>query len=396
MVEISQDIYWIGVNDRETHLFESIIPIPNGVSYNAYMIIDEKIALIDSVKVDFNDSYLDTIKKKLGEKKVDYIIINHMEPDHSGSILALIEAYPDIQIIGNKITAKYLEGFYGITENILLVKDNESISLGKHTLRFVMTPMLHWPETMMTYEITTKALFSGDAFGGFGALNGGVFDDEVNFEFYEDEMRRYYSNIIGKYGHMVQKAYKKLETLEIKTIASTHGLVWRDNPQKAIALYDRWSKQKGEDGVVIVYGSMYGFTKNIADKLARSFAELGIKNIRVYDSARTHASYILSDIWRYNTLVLGSSTYNGGMFPPMENVVRKIESSDIKNKNIGVFGTHSWSGESVGLLSEVSKKSGMQYIEPAIKHIHAANDQTEDNCKILAANMVAAMKNMAH
>lgn len=396
MIEISQDIYWIGVNDRETDLFESIIPIPAGVSYNAYMIIDEKVALIDSVKIDFNDSYLDMIKKKLGKTKVDYIVINHMEPDHSGSILSLIDAYPDIQIIGNKITAKYLEGFYGIKENILLVKDNETFCLGKHTLKFVMTPMLHWPETMMTYETTTKTLFSGDAFGGFGALNGGIFDDEVNFAFYEDEMRRYYANIVGKYGHMVQKAYKKLETLEINTIGATHGLVWRHNPQKAIALYDRWSKQESDDGVVIVYGSMYGFTKNIAEKLARAFAELGVKQIRVYDAARTHTSYILSDIWRYNTLVLGSSTYNGGMFPPMENVVRKIENSDIKNKNVGVFGTHSWSGESVGLLSEVSKKSGMQYIEPAVKHIHAGDTHTQDDCKILAANMVAAMQNTVH
>lgn len=395
MVAISEDIYWIGVNDRETHLFESIMPIPEGVSYNAYMIVDEKVALIDTVKIDFNDSYIDSIKKKLGDKKVDYVVINHMEPDHSGSVLSLVEAYPDVQIVGNKMTAKYLEGFYGITKNVLIIKDNETISLGKHSLTFMMTPMLHWPETMMTYENVNKILFSGDAFGGFGALNGGIFDDEVNFAYYEDEMRRYYANIVGKYGHMVQRAYKKLKDIEIKVIGSTHGLIWRGNPHKAIELYDKWSKQESDDGVVIVYGSMYGFTKAIADKLARAFAELGIKNIRVYDSARTHASYILSDIWRYNTLVLGSSTYNGGMFPPMENVVRKIENSDIKNKNIGVFGTHTWSGESVGLLSEVSKKSGMRYIEPAIAHIHAANGDTQDNCRILATNMVAAMKNIS-
>lgn len=396
MIAISEDIYWTGVNDRETHLFESIIPIPEGVSYNAYMIVDEKVALIDTVKVDYNDSYLDMIKKKLGDKKVDYLVINHMEPDHSGSVLSLIQAYPDVQIVGNRMTAKYLEGFYGITKNMLLVKDNETISLGKHSLTFFMTPMLHWPETMMAYENSTKTLFSGDAFGGFGTLDGGIFDDEVNFAFYEDEMRRYYANIVGKYGHMVQRAYKKLEKLEIKVIGSTHGLVWRGNPQKAIELYDKWSKQEGEDGVVIIYGSMYGFTKVIADKLAREFAELGIKNIRVYDAARTHVSYILSDIWRYNTVLLGSSTYNGGIFPPMESVVRKIENSDIKNKNIGVFGTHTWSGESVGLLTEVSKKSGMHYIEPAIANIYAANNETQENCKILAANMVDAMKNIVH
>ncbi|OEF96278.1 FprA family A-type flavoprotein [Desulfuribacillus alkaliarsenatis] len=392
MIAMTDSIYWVGVNDRETHLFESMLPIPQGVSYNAYMIVDEKVALIDTVKADYNDTYLDKIKSVIGNRDVDYLVINHIEPDHSGCIKSVVEAYPDVKIVGNKKTANFLEGFYGVTENVLIVKESETLNLGKHELTFFMTPMLHWPETMMTYEGSNKTLFSGDAFGGFGALNGGVFDNEVNFSFYEDEMRRYYANIVGRYSDMVQRALNKLSNIEVQTICSTHGIVWRDNPKQVIDLYDKWSKQEGEDGVVIAYGSMYGNTKAIAEQLARAFAELGIKDIKVYDAARTHMSYILSDIWRYNTVLLGSSTYNSKMFPPMESLLSKMENSKLKNKNIGVFGTYSWSGESVDLLQKLTEQCKIQLFEPTIKNIFAPGSETVDNCKALAKNLVAAMK----
>lgn len=393
-ISIAENIHWLGVNDRETHVFESLIPIPEGVSYNSYIIIDEKIALIDTVKADFNDTYLDRIRAMIGSRKVDYLIINHVEPDHSGCIKSIMEAYPDVNIIGNKKTAQFLEGFYGITENVMHVKDLEVLELGSHTLNFLMTPMLHWPETMMTYESSKKVLFSGDAFGGFGALNGGVFDDQLNFQFYEDEMRRYYANIVGRYSDMVQKALTRLQNYEVKTIASTHGIVWRTNPEVVIDRYHRWSSHQGEEGVVIAYGSMYGNTKEIADCIARYISELGIKNIKVYDASRTHVSYIMNDIWKYKAFLIGSSTYNGGLFPPVESLIHKIENSKVKNRIFGVFGSYSWSGESIKILEEYGSKGQLQFVEPAIKNMFSLRSQEViEGCKLLASNVVDAMQN---
>ncbi|AOY74923.1 FprA family A-type flavoprotein [Clostridium formicaceticum] len=357
-VEVTKNIHYVGVNDRETHLFENLWPLDKGVSYNAYLINDDKVAVIDTVKNTKMDAFMDKIEGIIGDKSVDYLIINHMEPDHSGAIKAVRERYPNVMLVGNKKTFEFLENFYGKMDNYYIIDDGDTLDLGEHQLKFYLTPMVHWPETMMTYEVTNKVLFSADAFGGFGTLDGGIFDDEVNLEFYTDEIRRYYSNIVGKYGAMVQKALKKLTeaAIDINVIAPTHGPVWRTNPSCIIDYYDRWSKAETQEGVVIVYGSMYGNTQKMADFIARKLSEKGIKNIRIYDASKTHVSYIISDIWRFKGVVLGSCAYNTGLFPSMETVVHKIENSQLKNRYLGIFGTASWSGGGVSTLNQFAEK----------------------------------------
>lgn len=301
-VPIINNVHWIGVNDRETTLFENFWPLDKGVAYNSYLINDEKVALVDTVKFNKTEQYLAKIREIIGDRKVDYLIVNHMEPDHSGSMQAVIAAYPDIQIVGNKKTFEFINNFYGITKNWLEIKEGDELDLGYHKLTFFITPMIHWPETMMTYDKTDKLLFSMDAFGGFGALDGGMFDDEVNIEVYEDEIRRYYSNIVATYSPIVQRALKRLADLEIRMILSTHGPIWRTCPGTIVDYYDKWSRYEAEEGVVIVYSTMYGNTAKMADFLARVISENGVKNVRVYDASKTHLSYIISDIWRFKGL----------------------------------------------------------------------------------------------
>ncbi|NMA82275.1 MAG: FprA family A-type flavoprotein, partial [Epulopiscium sp.] len=344
-IQLVESIHWIGVNDRETHLFENLWPLENGVSYNSYLINDEKVALIDTVKITKMDEYIRKIKQLIGEgKTVDYLIINHMEPDHAGAIQVVVDHFPNIKLVGNTKTFEFVEGFFGITENLHVVNDGDIIDLGKCKLQFFMTPMVHWPETMMTYEQTNQVLFSGDAFGSFGTLDGGIFDDEVNLEFYVEEMRRYYSNIVGKFSLMVQRALKKLEGLDIKMIAATHGPIWRTDLARLLSYYQDWSQYKGEEGVAIVYGSMYGNTAKMADTIARALAEEGVQNIRVFDASKTHISHIINALWRFNGVVFGSCAYNAGIFPAMEAVLMKMEQTGLKNRSLGIFGSYSWSG----------------------------------------------------
>ncbi|AKL96865.1 flavoprotein [Clostridium aceticum] len=368
-VEVTKNIHYVGVNDRETHLFENLWPLDKGVSYNAYLINDDKVAIIDTVKNTKMDAFMDKVEGIIGDKSVDYLIINHMEPDHSGAIKAVRERYPKVMLVGNKKTFEFLENFYGKMDNYYIIDDGDTLDLGEHQLKFYLTPMVHWPETMMTYEVNNKVLFSADAFGGFGTLDGGIFDDEVNLEFYTDEIRRYYSNIVGKYGAMVQKALKKLTeaAIDIKIIAPTHGPVWRTNPSCIIDYYDRWSKAQTQEGVVIVYGSMYGNTQKMADFIARKLSEKGIKNIRIYDASKTHVSYIISDIWRFKGVVLGSCAYNTGLFPSMEAVIHKIENSQLKNRYLGIFGTASWSGGGVSTLNQFADRIKWEKIGESVE-----------------------------
>lgn len=357
-VPITNNIHFIGVNDRETHLFENLWPLDKGVSYNAYLINDEKVAIIDTVKNTKMGPFIEKIESLIGERTVDYLIINHMEPDHSGAITAIQDKYPNVKIVGNQKTFDILENFFGKMDNYHIIEDGDILNLGEHQLKFYLTPMVHWPETMMTYEINNKILFSGDAFGGFGTLDGGVFDDEVNLEFYTDEIRRYYSNIVGKYSGMVQRALKKLTdaNVDIKIIAPTHGPIWRKDPSCIINYYDQWSKCQTEEGVVIVYGSMYGNTQKMADFIARKLSEEGIKNIRIYDASKTHVSYIISDIWRFKGVILGSCAYNTALFPTMETVIHKIENSQLKDRYLGIFGSATWSGGGVSNLEKFAER----------------------------------------
>ncbi|SHF83556.1 Flavorubredoxin [Mariniphaga anaerophila] len=346
-VNLSEDIYFLGYNDRRTHLFENIWPIPHGISYNSYIIVDEKIALIDTVERSFIDEYLESIEEIIGDRKIDYLVINHMEPDHSGALRAIVQKYPEITLVGNKKTFGFVENFYMEPEHLLMVHDDYVLELGKHRLQFQTIPMVHWPETMVTYEETQKILFSGDAFGSFGTLDGGIFDDEINLDFYEEESMRYFTNIVGKYCPHTQRALKKLAPFEIKMIGATHGPVWRTNLDWILSRYEKWSSYTLDDGVVIVFGSMYGHTEKMAEVIARRLAERGIKNIRIYDASKTHASYIVNDVFKYKGFIVGSPAYNNTLFPNVESVISTIEHLAPKNHYLGIFGNFSWNGGGV-------------------------------------------------
>lgn len=357
-VKITDDIYYVGVNDRDTALFENLWPLDKGVSYNSYLILDEKTALIDTVKESKISEFFDKIRHLLNGRALDYLIINHMEPDHSGSIPELLQEFPGIKIVGNKTTFQFIKDLYKVEDNFQEIKDGSVLNLGKHTLKFYLTPMVHWPETMMTYDEKDKILFSGDAFGGFGTLDGGIFDDEVRIDFFEDEIRRYFSNIIGKYTKMVQRALNKLKdaNIDIDIIAATHGPVWRKDPKRIIDLYDKWSRCETEKGVVIAYGSMYGNTEEMAEYVARRLAEEGIKEIKIMSVSKTHISYIINEIWKYKGVILGSCTYNQGLFPYMESLVQWLAHNDIKNHVLGIFGTYGWSGGGVSTLVKYNEQ----------------------------------------
>ncbi|NTW50246.1 MAG: FprA family A-type flavoprotein [Chlorobiales bacterium] len=394
-VNISDSVYWIGVNDRRTTLFENMWPLHQGVCYNSFVINDEKVAVIDTVEPSASDEYLDKLEQIIGKgRKIDYLVINHMEPDHTGAVKSIRHKYPDVAIVGNKKTFEMLEKFYGITDNLYEVKDLDEIDLGSRKLKFYMTPMLHWPETMMTYDQKDKILFSGDAFGSFGALDGGVFDDELNMAFYEDEVRRYYSNIVGKWANFVQKALKKLSdaAIEIRYIAATHGPIWREGVKDILDKYDRWSRHETEEGVIIIYGTMYGNTEQMADVIARELAENGIRNIRIYDSSKTHASYIINEIYKYKGVILGSCAYNNDMFPSMDSLIRKIESSEIKNHLLGVFGSFAWGGGGVKRLNEFAQTINWEVISDSVEQKGGMHDRSFDRCVSLGQNMANRLK----
>ncbi len=392
-VKVTEDIYYIGVNDRETYLFENMWPLDNGVTYNSYIIKDEKNVLLDTVKINKVDSFVEKMDEALSGEKLDYLVIHHMEPDHSSSLKNIISLYPDVTLVVNKKTREMLKEFYGIEDmNMLEVKEGDELCLGKRTLKFIMTPMVHWPESMISYETYDKILFSQDAFGGFGALNGPIFDDEINWKYYESETRRYYSNIIGKHSKQVQGVLKKLEALEIKMICPVHGPVWRTNPAKIIEEYRKWSNYETEEGVVIVYGSMYGNTATMAETVARYLAEEGIKNIKIYDASKTHHSYIVNDIWKYKGLILASCAYNNGLFPPMATLVKVIEMNNIKNHILGICGSYSWSGGGVKTLKQFAECSDYDVIEHTVEAKCSPKKEDLESLAIIAKEMAKRLR----
>jgi len=392
-VEVSGKVHWIGTNDRRTHLFENMWPLEHGVSYNSYIINDEKVALVDTVEIGTASEYLDNIKSIIGDKKIDYVIINHMEPDHSGALGAIIHRFPDVKLIGNIKTLKILTAYFNINEeNYITVNDGDELDLGYHKLKFVMTPWVHWPETMVTYDTTDKILFSCDAFGTFGSLDGGIFDDEINFEFYEEEMRRYYSNIVGKYSNMVQKAFKKLDGIPVNTICSSHGPIWRENPGRVLDLYNKWSKYETERGVVIVWGSMYGNTEKMADIIARHLVNNGIKNIKMYDASKTHISYIIRDIWKYKGLILGSCAYNSAMYPKMAQLCAELEHMQVKEHHLGIFGSYSWNGGGVKNLMKFAENIEFELIAEPAEIKGSPSEGNLDQLEVIAKEMAKRLK----
>ncbi|PWE00042.1 FprA family A-type flavoprotein [Marinilabilia rubra] len=392
-VQLSEDIFYVGVNDRRTELFENMWPLPRGVAYNSYVIKDEKIALLDTVEIGQVEKFLKKLQSVIGDRPIDYLIVNHMEPDHAGSVNLIRQLYPDVKIVGNKKTLPMIEGFFEITDNLMEVKEGDELDLGKHKLQFYLAPMVHWPETMVTYEETQKILFSADAFGSFGTLDGSIFDDEMDFSYFHDEMRRYYSNIVGKYGSPVQKALKKLSGLDIKMIASTHGPIIRSHIEEVIGMYDDWSSFKTGEGVVIAFASMYGNTEEMAEVTARAIAEAGIKEIRMYDVSKTHSSYIISDIFKYKGLVLASPTYSNELHPNMEALANKLKHMGVKDHCLGILGSYTWAGTSVKRLTELGEALKWEIIENSVEEKHTLKKQKYEECrrlgKALAEKLIA-------
>lgn len=336
-------VHYVGVNDRTTELFEELWMIPLGVTYNSYLIVgNEKTALIDTVAEGFYLELEANIKAVLGDRRLDYIVVNHMEQDHSGSIELLKKEYPEVTIVGNAKTADMLNGFYGINQGVHIVKDGDSLDLGGKTLTFYMTPMLHWPETMMTYLTQEGVLFSGDAFGCFGALAGAVVDSDLNPGMYWMEMYRYYAAIVAKYGISVKNAMKKLAALDLQYIASTHGPVWHDNLQRVVGIYADLAEWKAEKGVVVAYASMHGNTAKAAELVARRLAEKGVKNVVLQNLGNNDISYVLMNMARYNGIIIGGTTYNAEINPRVALLLRALKGSNAQNRIVGCFGCYSW------------------------------------------------------
>lgn len=389
MIEITDKVYYVGVNDRNKALFEGLWPLPNGVSYNSYLIDDDKVCLIDAVEVDFFVQFIENVHEVLGDRKIDYLVINHMEPDHSGGLALLRKYYPDIQVIGNKKTFDMMSGFYGIRENTLEIKNGDTLDLGHHTLSFFLTPMVHWPETMMTLcEGQKSILFSGDGFGSFGALNGGLIDSEINTDWCWDEMMRYYSNIVGKYGIPVQNALKKLAGIHIDYICSTHGPVWHEHVEKVVEMYDRMSKYETSSGLVICYGTMYGNTERMAEHIARAASLAGVKDIVMYNVSKTHHSYIIRDVFKFRGLIVGAPTYNTGLYHEMDVLLSEIANHDVKNHLIGWFGSYAWASKAVNAIGEWNEKRlHFEQVGEPVEMKQALTPEVKAECERLGREM---------
>lgn len=355
--EIKKDTFWVGGNDRRLALFENAYPIPRGISYNAYLVKDEKNVLLDTVDKAVSEQFFENLSFLLGDEKLDYLIINHMEPDHCANIENIVLRYPDVKIVGNQKTMTMIKQFFDfdIDSRALVVKEGDTLSTGKHTFSFAMAPMVHWPEAMVTYDATDKVLYSSDAFGTFGAINGNIFADEVDFERdWLDDARRYYTNIVGKYGPQVQALLKKMQGLEVEMVCPLHGPVWRKNIPWFVEKYEKWSTYTPEkEGVMIVYGSIYGNTENAANILAFKLGNLGIRDIAMYDVSSTHPSEIVSQAFKYSNIVFASSTYNNGIFSNMETVLLDLKAHNLQNRNIAIIQNGTWVPSSGKLMREI-------------------------------------------
>lgn len=392
-MELKGNVHYVGVNDRNKTLFENLWPLPYGVSYNSYLIADDDaVVLVDTVDVAFFEVYLKKIRDVIGDRKIDYLIINHMEPDHSGSISLIKQYYPDIVLVGNKKTFDMVDGYYGVGGERKVVAEGDSLKVGRHDLHFYLIPMVHWPETMVTFDSTDGILFSGDAFGCFGALNGGCIDKNINTEIYMGEMRRYYSNIVGKFGNPVQKALQKCSGLDIKMICPTHGPVWEEKIAEVVAMYDKLSRYEAEEGVVIAYGTMYGNTEQMAEAIAEELSAQGIKNIVMHNVSKTPHSFILADIFRYKALIVGCTTYNMHLYPEMEALLSKVVARDMKNRLIGYFGSFTWASAAVKKLGEYAAQLKFEVVGNPVEMKQSMSAGSEQQARELAVAMADRLK----
>ncbi len=387
MKQISERVFYVGVNDDDKVLFEGLWPLPVGVSYNSYIVADEKVALIDTVECGFEEEFIANIEEAIGDRPVDYLVVNHMEPDHSSLVSLMLERYPSLMIVANAKTLPMLAGYYGVAaDRVKVMAEGESISLGTCSLSFHMIPMVHWPETMVTWLAEEGTLFSGDAFGTFGSIDDAVVDEDDTFEQYRDEMMRYYSNIVGKYGGPVQAALKKLSGLEIKRICSTHGPVWERNIGEVVALYDKMSRYETERGVCLVYGSMYGNTAVAAYALAMELEALGVP-YAIHDLAGNNAGELgisgaLRDVFKYDTIVVGSPTYNNGIYPPAETFMKALQARMIKGRRFYAFGSYTWAGASVRLLNEMAASMNFEILGDGLSFAQAYTHEKVDMASV--------------
>ncbi len=359
-IEIRPGVFWVGVNDRITELFEGLWPIRDeGISYNSYLIKDEKSALIDLTKEMLTDDYLDQLKEVFDLSQLDYIVINHMEPDHSGALVRLLGLAPKAVILGTPKTVGMLDNFYHLTEPIQAVSDGEVLSLGANTLRFVSTPFVHWPETMMTYMVEQKILFPCDGFGGYGTLDGAIFDDTcADLNYYEAESLRYFTNIVAAFSKSVLNAIDKLQETPIEMIAPSHGLIWRENPGRILELYQTWSsyfRSPAQIGITALLGTMYRNTEHALNAALAGIAAEGVP-VKVYDVRKTHISTILSDLWTQRGVLVAAPTYEGKLFPPMMDALMMADRKRVKHKKAAYLGSFAWSGGAQREFEQLAEK----------------------------------------
>lgn len=393
--QVTKDIYWVGGNDRRLALFENIHPIPEGISYNSYLLLDEKTVLLDTVDWSICKGFIENIEYLLKDRPLDYLVINHMEPDHAACIGEIVVRYPEVKVIGNKKTFDFMKQFgYQVNENAIEVKDGDSMSFGDHELVFISAPMVHWPETMATFDKTSGVLFSADAFGTFGSLDGKLFNDEMDFE--RDFLvpaRRYYTNIVGKYGPQVQALLKKASDLDIKFICPLHGPVWRTDIDYFIDKYNKWSSYEPEEnGVLIVYGSLYGNTEAAAENLATRLVEKGMTNLVMYDASKTHVSYLIADAFRFSHIVVACATYNLGIYTPVENFLQDMRDLNLQKRTVAIIENGTWAPRAGKLIEEIiSEMKGMNIIEKDFLITSSMKDEDLDKMSLLADRIIESM-----
>ncbi|MBE5974877.1 MAG: FprA family A-type flavoprotein [Paenibacillaceae bacterium] len=385
--KIIDDLFWVGGSDRRLALFENAYPIPRGIAYNSYVLLDEKTVLFDTVDRAISGQFIENVEAVLGGRNLDYIFVNHMEPDHCATLGEMVRRYPDVKVVCNAKTVPIINQFYefGVDDRAIIVKEGDTFSTGKHNFSFYMAPMVHWPEVMVTYDATDKILFSADAFGTFGAMNGNIFADELNFEReWLDDSRRYYSNIVGKYGVNTQALLKKVADLDIQLLCPLHGPVWRSNICWYMDKYYTWSSYEPEEqAVMIAYGSIYGNTENAANILACLLAERGIRNIVMYDVSVTHPSYIISEAFRCSHLVFASATYNAGIFSNMEHLLMDMKAHNVQNRTVALIENGTWGVMAAKKMTEII--SGMKNMTILDQTITVKSSLKEDQLSELAA-----------
>ena len=391
--KIKEDIYYLGASDRRIELFENVYPVSQGMSYNSYLITDEKTCLMDSVDESIRGQFLENLQYALNGRNLDYMVVQHMEPDHCSIVPELFRMYPDMKLVASLQAFKMMENFYSLQteERRLVVKEGDTLELGKHTLKFIAAPMVHWPEVLMTYDVTDKILFSADAFGSFGAMSGNIFADEIDWDKdFKDEARRYYVNIVGKYGPQTQNVLKKASTLDIQMICPLHAHIWRKDLSKIISLYDTWSKYEAEkDSVVIFYGSIYGNTQNAAEILAMQLAENGMESVEVFDTSKTHVSFLVSKAFEYKTLVFAAATYNSEIFDTVQNLIIELKNHNLSNRRIGLIENGSWAPVAASKMkAQLETLKNMEIVDPVVKVVSSVTAKNVEELSVLAKELM--------